>query len=83
MLSSYLYEKFWFLPKLIEVGKSPCNLESQGLLDRHSHQMNCTPVSEPLLVDHFEVKEVNKDLEADNQAEDSEDKRGFLEEDGK
>ena len=82
MLSSYLYEKFWFLPKLIEVGKSPCNLESQGLLDRHSHQANCTPVSEPLLVDHFEVKEVNKDLEADIQAEDSEAKGGFQEEDG-
>ena len=82
-MSSYLYEKFWFLPKLTEVGKIPCDLESQGLLDRHSHQAYCTPVSEPLLVDHFEVKEVNKDLEADIQAEDSEDKRGFLEEDGK
>ena len=34
-------------------------------------------------MDHFKVKEVNKDLEADNQAEDSEDERGFLEEDGK
>ena len=82
-MSSYLYEKFWFLPKLIEVGKSPCNLENQGLLNWHPLQLDCPPVSEPLLVDHFKVKEVNKDLEADNQAEDSEDERGFLEEDGK
>ena len=44
--------------------------------------MPWTPVSEPLLVDHFEVKEVNKDLKADTQAEDSEAKGGFQEEDG-
>ena len=35
-----------------------------------------------MLVDHFEVKEENKDLEADTQAEDSEAKGGFQEEDG-
>jgi len=35
-----------------------------------------------MLVDHFEVKEVNKDLETDIQAEDSEAKGGFQEEDG-
>ena len=33
-------------------------------------------------MDHFEVKEVNKDLEADTQAEDSGAKGGFQEEDG-
>jgi len=33
-------------------------------------------------VDHFEVKEVNKDLEADTQAESSGAKGGFQEEDG-
>ena len=33
-------------------------------------------------MDHFKVKEVNKDLEADTQAESSETKGGFQEEDG-
>ena len=33
-------------------------------------------------MDHFEVKEVNKDLIADTQAEDSEAEGGFQEEDG-
>ena len=76
-------KKFWLLSQINWSWKFPCDLENWALLPWFTHLANWTPVSEPLLVDHFEVKEVNKDLEADIQAEDSEAKGGFQEEDGK
>ena len=74
--------KYWLLSQFNWSWKFPCDLENCGLLNWFSHLVNWTPVSEPVHVDLFEVKEENKDLEANTQAEDSEAKGGFQEEDG-
>ena len=57
-------------------------MKTTSLLVKFSHLEIWHSVAEPMHVDLFEVKEENKDLEADTQAEDSEAKGEFQEEDG-
>ena len=73
-------KKYWLLSQFNWSWNSPCDLENCGLLNWLSHLAIWTPVSEPVLVDLFEVKEENKDLDADSQTEGSETKGGLQEE---
>ena len=57
-------------------------LETKSLLTKFSHLAIWLSVAEPMRVDLFEVKEENKDLEANTQAGSSEAEGGFQSEDG-
>ena len=72
--------KYWLLSQFNWSWEFPCDLENYGLLNWFSHLVNWTPVSEPVHVDLFEVKEEIKDLDADSQTEGSETKGGLQEE---
>ena len=73
-------KKYWWLSQFNWSWNSPVTLCC--LLRWFSHLAIWTPVSEPVHVDLFEVKEENKDLEANTQADISEAKGGFQVEDG-
>ena len=62
-------KKYWLLSQFNWSWNFPCDLENCGLLNWFSHLAIWTPVSEPVNVDLFEVKEEIKDLEAESQQE--------------
>ena len=73
-------KKYWLLSQFNWSWKFPWDLENYGLPNWFSHLAIWTPVSEPVNVDLFEVKEEIKDLDADSQTEGSETKGGLQEE---
>ena len=69
-------------PAILELIFFLLALETKSLLAKFSHLAIWHSVAEPVHVGLLKVKEENKDLEANTQAEDSEAKGGFQEEDG-